>query len=186
MSAVELGLGVALPSREQNIQAISDAWGILSSREIQGRRGLTPIVDTGSSLEYFFWPYSSSSASLGLRILTGNRDELALRSFLFQQSLSSDTIVGVTSESRTIEDHESNGFGTGLILISNEVLIDVKKRYPERFQGKTLLARIFDTAIGQGEDENGAPRNRRNWSSYFAQRLGYEHNPKNGYWTKKY
>lgn len=184
MSPAELGVK-QLSTKEQNIKAIYDAWiKIPISRTPMRGSGRVALTQPNLHMSYQF--INGESAHLVTRIEPRNGENFAHREYnFFKDQSSGEEVIVVRSNSGTREDQESNGFGAGLISLSNYVIYDTIHNYPG-FEKKPVIAGIFDVARGEGLDQEGNFHMREGWTSYHAGKLGYEYHPKLGIWYKVY
>ncbi len=96
--------------------------------------------------------------------------EVSGRSFYFNHTKNG--VITITSASLTRPGFEGKGLGSTLGLMSDRVIRDVMRRYPEDFDGKTVIARIIDAA--SASDDNDTSIVRSGWSSALAVELGYK------------
>ena len=128
-------------------------------------------------------PFPRSTKSFTVIVsLSDSLGKAAFREFRF--SATSGRSFKVGSVVKTMPAYQSNGYGAGLMMSSDIVIVDALSRFPE-LEGKHVTAEIIDNS--GGKPVNGAVPDRTKWSSYFAQRLGYTCvDPEKGLWRKVY
>lgn len=172
------------PLAKENSTNIQKAWGeMVRTGVVERGNGYMPLgVKRDIALHYDF---KLTEIPLVLTEIRNLGAQYAYRDYRFyRDSHTPDTLV-VRSDSKTRAEHESQGFGSGLILITNDVIGEVIKNN-KAFAGLNVIAGILDTAKGRGIDDHGNLNSRKNWTSYFAKKLGYDFSQATRMWYKVY
>lgn len=172
-----------LSPKERNRDIIVSSWPRLkdSIRENKGEVAL-PLVDP-LSLRWSLFPTTENDAIKAIRtdIVTIEGKTQANLNFTFYKDPTYNTVV-VSSKAATEVSQESKGYGSGLVLLTNDVIEDSIQRFPEEFVGKNVVAVIVDVARGQ----EGGGKERKDWSSDLAEKLGYEFDADTQVWYRVY
>lgn len=176
-------------SHEENIEAVREAFqGLLEQNKAIG---LVPITTHVTLLEGAYVALYRKETDLErlFTIQTGIYDPrerilASTRNYFFSER--SSTRIKVMSSSTTQARYQSRGLGSGLLLLSDLIIEDAVRRYPE-LHGKLVEAEIVDRAKGKGNRLDGSGIRRKKWTSTFAELLGYEcTDPYEGVWRKVY
>lgn len=178
---VPLELSPRKLSHESSVRSIRSGWDdLVLSGITKTKDGFVKISSSDTYLHYSFNGYMASTLVYG-----GNGAAFSLRDYRFYDDPHLEGVISIRSDSKTKQHYESNGFGSGLILLSNEVIEETIGNNSQ-FDGKIIVAGILDTSRGQSVDSTGNPINRKNWTSFYARELGYSYNDTTRMWHKVY
>ncbi len=164
---------------------IQHAWKrLVSTGAVNRGNGFVPL--NASAENFLHYDFKSSEVPLVITEIRGaNSAERSRRDYRFYTDPHVQNTVVIRSDSKTKPLYESLGYGSGLILITDEVIKEVLKNNP-RFDGMNVIAGIHDTSKGVGLNSQGEPHSRKNWTSYFAGILGYRLQQDRQMWYKVY
>ncbi|MGE5041874.1 MAG: hypothetical protein ACM3IJ_03140 [Candidatus Levyibacteriota bacterium] len=173
------------PLVEENRQKIIHAWPRLQGA-IARVRGEVPLGEKDPLLLRYatFAPINLGepirviNTDIYEQIDEWTGDSYARGQYVFHHDATG--IIAVTFGIDADKHRQSQGYGSGLFGIVNEVILDSLSRFRYQLGGEVVVGGIRDEATGLG----GALRDR--WTSDQVRKLGYTLDQETGIWYKTY